>query len=725
MLLYVVANTTLGTLGFEHNLYNYAGTAPAPLSDMNAMGHFWIGRAWQQAYWLAFGMMLLVATHLMWRRGTETRLGPRFALLGQRLRGTPGKLMGVAALLWVGLGAWVFYNTNVLNPYQTKPELEQWQADYEKTLLPFEKLPQPTILHVTLKVDLYPKSIRADAQGTYLLENRTGQALSRVDVQLDRHLLVQSLELDGATLEKEYKAFNHRVYALSSPMQPGERRTLKFTTRLEQQGFVNAEPLTRIVGNGTFLANYHLSPILGVVRDELLQDRSKRRKYGLPSELRPAKLEDAAANAYMFFRHDSDWVSADIILSTDADQTPLAPGDTVSDTVANGRRTLVTRTEAPINNFFSLQSAHYVIKKDTWRGQGGEPVELSVYFHPAHASNVQRMLDAMKASLDVYSAAFSPFQFRQMRILEFPAYASFAQSFANTVPYSEGIGFIQDFKDEDRDEKIDMVTYVTAHEVAHQWWGHQLVGANKQGSTMLDESFAQYSALLVMEKLYGKEQIRKFLKLELEAYLRSRGTEAIEELPLNRVENQGYIHYQKGALVMYWLKEVVGEKAVNHALQQLLEKFAFKTAPYPSSADFLELLQAEVGPQREQLIEDLFEKITLYDLKASDAKATKRPDGKFEVTFTVEAKKLYADGKGKEIESPLNEGFDIGVFTAEPGQKGYKRESVLLMERRPLQSGKQTITLLVTAEPKFVGVDPYNMRIDRNSNDNLTKVELN
>jgi hypothetical protein len=311
MLLYVVANTTLATLGFEHNLYNYAGTAPAPLSDMNAMGHFWIGRAWQQAYWLAFGMMLLVATHLMWRRGTETRLGPRFALLGQRLRGTPGKLMGIATLLWVGLGAWVFYNTNVLNHYQTKPELEQLQADYEKTLLPFEKLPQPTILHVTLKVDLYPKSIRADAQGTYLLENRTGLALSRVDVQLDRNLLVQSLELDGATLEKEYKAFNHRVYALSAPMQPGERRTLKFSTRLEQQGFVNGWPLTRIVGNGTFLANYHLSPFLGVVRDELLQDRAKRRKYGLPSELRPAKLEDTTADTHHYLRHDSDWVTAD------------------------------------------------------------------------------------------------------------------------------------------------------------------------------------------------------------------------------------------------------------------------------------------------------------------------------------------------------------------------------------------------------------------------------
>ncbi|OYU32953.1 MAG: aminopeptidase [Comamonadaceae bacterium PBBC2] len=724
MLVYTVASITLGMLGFEHKLYNFGETAPVPLSDMNAMGHFWIGRAWHQAYWLAFGGMLLVGTHLMWRRGTETRLKPRLALLTSRLQGTPGVLLGLCTLAWLGLGGWVFYNTNVLNHYTTEPETEQLAADYEKTLLPFENLPQPTIQHVTLKVDLYPQSIRADAQGTYLLKNLSGQALSRVDVQFDRDLKVQAVELEGATLQKEYPEFGHRTYALSTPMQPGEQRSLRFSTRLEQVGFVNGRPLTRIVGNGTFLDNFALTPLLGVTRNAALQDRAKRRKYGLPADMRPPKLEDTAANAHHYLRHDSDWVTADITLSTDADQTPLAPGYTVSDTTANGRRTLVTRTEAPIHNFFSLQSARYAVGQDRWTGKDGKPVALSVYYHPDHPRNVQRMLDAMKASLDVFSTAFSPYQFTQARVLEFPAYASFAQSFANTVPYSEGVGFIQNFKDADKDEKIDVVTYITAHEIAHQWWAHQIVGADKQGMTLLSESFAQYSALLVMEKLYGKEQIRKFLKAELDRYLRRRGAEAVEELPLNRVENQGYIHYQKGSLAMYWLKEVVGESVVNVTLKKLLAEFAFKSAPYPSSTDFLRLLRAEAGPQHEQLIVDLFEKITLYDLKASDAKATKRADGQYDVTFNVDAKKLYADGKGKETESPLDEVFDIGVFSAEPGKKGYSRESVLLMQRSALKTGVQKLTFTVAKAPSFVGVDPYNMRIDRNSNDNLSKVEM-
>jgi hypothetical protein len=111
-------------------------------------------------------------------------------------------------------------------------------------------------------------------------------------------------------------------------------------------------------------------------------------------------------------------------------------------------------------------------------------------------------------------------------------------------------------------------------------------------------------------------------------------------------------------------------------------------------------------------------------MKADKAVATQLPDRKYRVTFTVEGKKFYADGQGKETEAPLNEPFDVGVFTAEPGKKGYTRQSVLLMERRTMQTGKQTVELVVDQLPKFVGVDPYNKRIDRNSDDNLTQVTV-
>jgi ABC-2 type transport system permease protein len=214
--------------------------------------------------------------------------------------------------------------------------------------------------------------------------------------------------------------------------------------------------------------------------------------------------------------------------------------------------------------------------------------------------------------------------------------------------------------------------------------------------------------------------VRKFLKYELDSYLRNRGGEVVEELPLVRVENQGYIHYRKGTLIMYWLKEMVGQDAVDRALRRLIAQYAFKPAPYPSSSEFVKILREEAGPQHDALITDLFEKITLYDMKAKDATWKKRADGKFDVTFTVDGKKLYADGKGKETESPLSETFELGVFTAQPGKKGFSKDSVLALERRTIAAGEQKVSFVVDKEPKWVGVDPYNKRIDRNSDDNLT-----
>jgi aminopeptidase N len=725
MLLYFVSTATLASLGYEHGLYRYAYIPDVPLSDMNGLGRFWVARAWFELYWSAFATMLVVLCLLLLRRGTETRLAPRLALAWRDLPGAPAAFLGLAAAVWVGTGAFIYYNTDILNDYARRTDLggERFSATYEKALLRYESVPQPKIVAVKLDVQLYPRQVRAETAGSYVIENRTSAPISLLHVRWDPQLRMQELDVGPAKIDKDYKEFNYRIYRLTTPLAPGEQRTLRFRTLLEERGFPNRQPLTRIVENGTFLNNIEIAPSLGMGREMLLKDRSKRRSYGLPADLRPPKLEDRAAVAYQYMSHDSDWVDAEISVTTDADQTPLAPGYTVSDEVKNGRRKLVTRTEAPILQFFSIQSARYAIARDQWKGKDGGTVDLAVYYYPGHDHNITRILTAMKASLDVFSERFGPYQFRQARILEFPAYARFAQSFANTIPFSEAIGFIQNFDERQADRNIDLVTFVTAHELGHQWWGHQVVGADKQGDTMLSESFAQYSALLVMEKLYGREHIRKFLKYNLDDYLRNRGVEVVEELPLDRVENQGYIHYRKGAVVMYWLKELVGEEAVDRALGRFLAAYAFKPAPYPSTTDFLALLREE-APGHELAIHDLFERITLYDMKAHDATAHRRADGRYEVRFTVEGKKFYANGSGKEKEVALDESFDAGAFTVEPGKKGYTRDSVLKLERVSVKSGKHTLTLVLDKLPKVVGIDPFNERIDRNSDDNLTSVKL-
>lgn len=734
----IMLSPALPALGFEHGLYRYAYIPPLPLSDMNGssmgMDRFWIARTWFELYWSAVALGLGVLAVLLWPRGNEQRLMPRLGSAWRELHGWPGGVMAVAALVWVGSGAVIYYNTCILNDYpgHTARGEEHYLAAYEKALLGYETVPQPKIVAVTLDVQLEPRLARADTTGSYVLENRTGVPLPELHVRWPQGLQMQRLDAGPATLSQDYPQFHYRIYRLATPMAPGERRIVRFATRLQERGFPNGMPLTRIVENGTFIDNREISPQIGMSRQGLLRDRATRRRNGLPEQLTAPALEDTRASAHGYLRADSDWVNAQISVTTDADQTPLAPGDVVKDVQAHGRHTVVTRSRAPILHFFSIQSARYSVAREQWTSRGttggtggtgpaGRKVELAVYYHPAHVHNIRRMLDALKASLDVYSERFAPYPFDYARIVEVPAYWSDAQPFAGTIPFSESLGFVQDFDERHSGSNIDLATYVTAHEAAHQWWLQQVMGAYQQGDTLLSETFAQYSALLVMEKLYGREQIHKFLRGELNRYLRARAVDGTQELPLFRVEDQPYIDHRKGAVVMYWLKEVVGEDAVDRALRRLLDRYAFKGAPYPSTTDFLALLRQE-APGHEQEIADLFERISLYDLKADEASVKRRADGRYEVSFTVECAKRYADGQGNETEAPLDETVTVGAFEVAPGAAAYDKDSVILLKRMSIKSGRQTLTLVLDKRPKLLGIDPFNERIDRNPEDNVVPV---
>jgi aminopeptidase N len=467
--------------------------------------------------------------------------------------------------------------------------------------------------------------------------------------------------------------------------------------------------------NGTFVNDRDLRPTIGMNRDGAMEDRTKRRKYGLPPELPVPKLGQPGAEQFNGLTRDSDWVRSDITVTTDADQTPMAPGYQVASSVANGRRTVHFVTDTPMLNFFSAQSAQYAVAKVPYKG-----VDISVYYDPQHPWNVGRIQHVIETGLDYYQANFSPYQWRQMRLLEFPdPQGEFAQSFAGTVPWSEGIFFIADNRDPTR---VDMVTYVGAHELAHQWWAHQEIASDEQGGAILSETLAQYSAGMVMKRMYGPDMMRKFLKFELDSYLRARGGAVKAELPLERVEDRPYIYYRKGSLVMYRLQDEIGEDAVNRALRQLLHDYAFKGPPYPNALDLVKDLRAQAPADKQQLITDLFEKITLYEVKASNAVATRRPDGQWTLTFTVDAKKLYADGQGRETPAPMNEPLDVGAFDVEPGEAGYDPSKVIAVQKTPIHSGVQTVSLVVGRLPKFAGVDPFNELIDRDAEATVTKV---
>ena len=299
-----------------------------------------------------------------------------------------------------------------------------------------------------------------------------------------------------------------------------------------------------------------------------------------------------------------------------------------------------------------------------------------------------------------------------MLTLEFPRYAEFAQTLANTIRYSEGIGFIAQVEKDD----IDYPFFVTAHEVAHQWWGHQLVGADVKGAAMLSETLAEYSALMVMEREFGRAQIGRFLRYELDQYLRGRGSEGRAEMPLALVENQQYIHYNKGALAMYALRDYIGEARVNAALKAFLDQWKYKGPPYPTSRDLLVHLRAATPDSLGYLIDDLFERVTLYDNAVERATYRRLRNGSYQVDVRVRARKVRADSLGNETQVPLDDRIEIGVF-------GASKEIPLYLAKHRIRAGVQTVRVIVKEMPERAGIDPLHKLIDREGDDNVREVE--
>jgi len=447
-----------------------------------------------------------------------------------------------------------------------------------------------------------------------------------------------------------------------------------------------------------------------------MSDKNKRVKLKLPIRKRMPVLDENnfAARANTYIGTDADWVEVNTVISTSADQIAVAPGSLIRTWETRGRKYYNYHLDQKSLNFFSFISAAYEVARKKWHGK-----DLEVYYIREHAYNVPDMLKSLEKSLDYYTTNFGPYYHKQCRIIEFPRYASFAQSFPGTMPYSEGIGFIVDLRGVTR-EDIDLVFYVVAHEMAHQYWAHQVCGADMQGSEMLSESFAQYSALMVMEKEYSKDKMKKVLEYEMDGYLRGRSTETEAERPLMKTENQGYIHYQKGSVVMYYLKEMIGEDKVNAALRTLIDSFAYKQPPYVTSLSAVRAFRQVTPDSLQYLISDLFENITLFSNRT--LKADYRKVGnEYEITFKTSSEKFRADSLGKETQVPVADYIDVGVF-AEPANK--KNLGKALIYRRIKITGKEnTFTFRTKVKPYQAGIDPYNYMVDRLPDDNLRKAE--
>ena len=512
-----VLQPILFNFGWESTLYLPGSTAPFTYSDMNGYGHFVPALFWSITYWFSIFAFLGVVSIAYTRRGSEDSLAARTRLaIGRAPRLAPAAAF--FALIAAGSGVWYFYNSHVLNEYLTAKDRRHIQAGYERDFKKFELFRQPKITAVDATINIYPERRSFDGTGRFTLQNKTTQAIPEIHIT-DEHESVSNVQFDRPFhLKSRAPRDLYSVYSLDRPLGPGDVLTLTFSVGHTTRGFRDGNELAEFAYNGTFFDSGYF-PQIGYDQGFEIDDPRRRREEKLPALEEMAPRGEPLHSRINLFSAQSDWITYHTVVSTSGPQMAIAPGYLLKSWQRDGRHYYeYSMGGTHIADFFAYLSGRYTTRKELYSGPQG-PVNLEVYYDPAHNYDIDGMLASSRAGLDYYQAHFSPYQFTQYRIMEFPRYRSFAQSFPNTVPFSEGIGFIERMQHKD---DVDLTYFVTAHELGHQWWGHQLIGAQVQGSNMMSETLAQYSAYMVMQQKYGKDYMHKVLRHFLDRYLRGR-----------------------------------------------------------------------------------------------------------------------------------------------------------------------------------------------------------
>ena len=708
VVLYFAWTMASGLLGIGQRMLIYGSDPGWQWSDLNGLAPFVEGIVWFKLWWAAWALLLAVLANLFWVRGRELGFRRRLVLARRRLHGSALHAAVVAATLVVTLGAFVFYNTNVVNDVRSVDEIVAEKADYERRYKRFERAAAPSVFAARMKVELYPSAGAAEIAGTFRLVNRTDRPIDSLHVLPSMQVRTDAVNFDrGARLVTDDSVLRYRIYALERPLAPGDSMAMTFALSHRPRGFQNDGAPTDVTPNGSYIEGNWL-PVLGYQPGREVTDEQKRRELGLPPR-RPAPsagdVETRSGTSAV------QLVDVETIIGTEPRQIAVTPGTLVREWTENGRRYFHYRTDEPIRYGGGVLSAEYAVRRDTANG-----VALSVYYHPTHDLNVDRMMRSMRASLAYYGEHFGPYQYKELRIVEFPRYASFARAHPHTITFSEGGAFLTRVDS----GEVDRTFFVVAHETAHQWWGGQVIPAEAPGAAFVSETLAMYSSMMVLEREYGAKMGREFYDYLMQQYFVGRSVYTNRESPLLDVVNSPSVHYFKGAVAMYTMRERLGERVVNGALRRFRDKYAGPAAPPPTSRGLYAELRAVTPDSLKPLLSDLFEHITIWDVRTDSAKAERVDGGPYRVTLYVEASKARSDSIGNLTPTGMNDLVEIGVFAG--SASGQSPGDPLYVRQHRIRAGKQTVVVTAPRAPARAGIDPYRKLIERERDDNVSEI---
>ena len=670
-------------VGFDYSHFNQYGTA-LPV-------YFFY-----KLYWSLGGAVFLLLALLVWRRNFTFSFRERWQIIKSRFRGKLGFALSLSLLALIFMGANVYYQEHhVSNTFYTEAEEDYVYAQNEIRYGHLLDRPQPKLKKAVLYMDIYPTKRDYHLYGSLFYVNPFTQPIDTILVGTSFKDDVQLKMITPSNLLTSDDELRYYTYILKNPLQYHD--TLRLDIDIKNHPNTLLHNNSRVLTNGTFITN-QIIPTLGV-RQAFLTSKGKRKKYGLgEKETRPLNPSDSTLLGDAFFANNMGRIDYETFITTSSDQRAFSMGNLINTREENGRNHFHYKSDGPIQNNISWLSGTYLKKE----GEFGNRT-LFIYHHPWHTDNIPYLQEGALASLNYCEEWFSPLQHDTLHLVEFPmTVGTYATINGNLIPFSES-KMLCDI-DHRKNDDYNHPFFVAAHEVAHYWWGHKVDPANVYGGKLISESMAEYISKRVIENRFGKDVIRENRKKEQITYFEMRA-KSHDEQPLTHARlQQDYLNYVKGGLAITTLSEYIGEEQLNNALAGFEKAHRHKGPPYPTSLEFVDTLRSATPDSLRYLIQDLFETITLYDIKLLDVISNDNS-----IQMHISCKKYRTDAIGTITEEPpLADYVRIGTY------KDGKEEIHLLKVNSP----ENKLTLNLDYQPDKVVIDPDILLLDINRDDN-------
>jgi Peptidase family M1 domain len=438
--------------------------------------------------------------------------------------------------------------------------------------------------HYDVHLTFTPRSASVAVRGLLTFDN-TMHSVRTAYFQAPSLVDLDDFRIDGAGKYQLHTSGKYIQVQFENALPAGSQAHLSYSGRIQSAGPFDLPVQAKVLRNSFFLTD----------SDFLFAARSASCLGPAPTQPAQASAEQACGDRENYMM--SDMATGKIAVASPRELGVAGPGEeSVHDMNAAASEHAFDIAKPRLATFM-VACAPFVQKVAA--SEDGETT-IRVYGSASAAAMGGFQAEVAARILAFYRTFWSAYSRPDLQVIETPTPLGEAVSFPGALAISDKI---ITSRDPVSGLASNLLEFVMAHEIAHQWWGYRLVPERSPGRLFLLESFPQFAA-------YQYLSSRSILSSQAAAqnekrrYELARARLGRSEVPLVRLETANELAYNKGPFVLLSLDEFDGHLLMNR-LGGLIETYSHDTYGNVEPEQFVTSLIEQLPEEHRQAARSL------------------------------------------------------------------------------------------------------------------------